>query len=79
MKTIGNNQLASPIGAMEPKLKKFVQILLDHYNIIWVHLVLRLISRLNSGVEFDVMLNNSWWNSLHVSIIPCTIFIILPK
>jgi hypothetical protein len=32
-----------------------------------------------SGVEFDVMLSNLWWNSLQVNIIPFKNVFILPE
>jgi hypothetical protein len=51
----------------------------DYYNIIWVHSVPDLMSMWDNGVEFDAMLNNLWWNSIQVNIIPCKNVLILPK
>ncbi len=45
--------------------------MLDYWNIIWVHSVHDLMNRWDSGVKFNAMLNNLWWNSLQINIIPC--------
>ncbi len=68
--TIGNSQLASSTRAMKLTFKSLSKSCLITATI-WVCLVLDLMSKWDSGVEFDVILNNLWWKSLEVSIIPC--------